>query len=101
MEKKYSSFYGSYTIWIIETKEVSSIKIDYYSKLKKGKFKVVLVTPEKDVESIFEQNQYGNTTLPLKKGRNRIKMVGKDAAGSIKMKIILNGTARIQVANEK
>lgn len=85
---KYDGFSGTDTIWILESKEDGEITVDYDSTIDKGDFKVVLAYPDsKEVENIFEGTERGNKTIKLKKGESRLKLVGKNAAGDLKISL--------------
>lgn len=83
---KYDGFSGTDTIWILESKEDGEITVNYDSTIKNGNFKVVLAYPDtKEIENISEGTEQGNKTIKLKKGESRLKLVGKNAAGDLKI----------------
>jgi len=87
LEIKYYGFYGMKTIWQINAESTGKISIKYDSVVKSGKFKLVLITPKNKVITIFEQSKQGNYDAILQKGQYRIKIVGKNAKGNIKMEV--------------
>lgn len=82
---KYSRFSGVQTIWAIETDGNSDINITYDSLVSSGKFKVVLVTPDKEVINIVEQSGKDTHNYVTIKGRYSIKFVGLNANGNIQI----------------
>ena len=75
---------GMETLWEIEAEEDSYLDTEYLSSIESGQLKVVMITPQNEVETIFEQTGTGNKSILVKAGLNRIKIVGKSAKGNIK-----------------
>lgn len=97
---KYDGFSGTDTIWILESKEDGEITVNYDSTINNGEFKVVLAYPDKkEVENILEGTEQGKKTIKLKKGECRLKLVGKNADGDLK--ISLTETKNIEKINIK
>lgn len=71
---------GSHTLSVVYITKDTTINMKYKATLQSGKYKIVLIQPDKKVSILAEGT--GNTTIsiPLKKGRNCIKMVGKDCS---------------------
>lgn len=73
---------GSGTIWTYESNEDFDLQVPYTLSVKSGKAKIVLISPDNTVVTLVENTAKssveGNTTLtiPIKKGINRIKLVG-------------------------
>lgn len=69
---------GSHTLATVYIKKDTTINMKYKATLQSGNYKIVLIQPDKKVTILAEGT--GNTTvsIPLKKGRNCIKMIGKD-----------------------
>lgn len=84
---KYGKFSGTDTIWIIESKGDSEITFDYDSQVESGDFKGVLITPEKEVETVLEGTDDGEKTIKLTEGKYRFKFVGSKAKGKIEISI--------------
>lgn len=93
---KYGTFIGMETIWVIESKGQGSFTIEYDSKVKKGEFKVVLITPDNNVTNILKQNQGGTTKIKAPKGKSRIKIVGNEAGGECLLIIKTEGDTVIK-----
>lgn len=95
----YSDFSGDDTVWILNSKEDCEITINYHSTVDNGKFKVVLANPKKEeVEDILEGTEEGNKTIKLSKEEYRIKIVGKNAEGQIKLSI--NENKNVEITNK-
>lgn len=91
LELNYKVFSGTDTIWILKSKENGEITVNYDSTVNSGDFKVVLAYPDtKEVENILEGTKQGNQTIQLKKGECRLKLVGRNAEGSLKISITGN-----------
>lgn len=77
---------GSLTLWSYDSKEDVDIKAPYNLSVKSGKAKLVLITPDNQVVDLVENSinsdVNGNTTIsvPVKKGLNRIKIIGYEQA---------------------
>lgn len=84
---KYGKFSGADTIWIVESKGDCEITFDYDSQVESGDFKGVLITPEKQVETVLEGTEDGEKTIKLAEGEYRFKFVGSKAKGKIKISI--------------
>ncbi|ARC84296.1 putative lipoprotein [Clostridium argentinense CDC 2741] len=73
---------GSGTIWTYESDEDFDLQVPYTLSVKSGQGKLVLISPDNTVVTLVENTAKssveGNTTLtiPVKKGINRIKLVG-------------------------
>lgn len=76
-------FVGMDTIGEVLTQKEDKIKINFNSNIEKGDFKAVLITPDNKIINIVEGSNKGSKTILLKKGKSRIKLVGRKASGSI------------------
>ena len=70
---------GSDSVLIVRAEEERKMKVESSYNLKAGKFKLVLVKPDKSVELIDDTGEWGIREITLEKGRNVIKMVGQGA----------------------
>ena len=98
---KYSGFYGTDTIWILESKEESEITFNYDSTVNSGDFKAVLINPQKEVKNILEGTGQGNKTMKLAKGKYKFKLVGRNAEGQVKISINKNNNIEITKSNKR
>lgn len=87
-------FEGMDTIWTYEATEDRELKITYLLNARKGSVKLVLINPDNSLTNIIERSDdatftdYATSTVQIKKGTNRIKMVGsKDC--SVEFEIII------------
>lgn len=78
---RFQSFSGMETIY--RKKHVESVVFEYDISIQDGDFKVVLVTPEKEVVTLVDGSEKGSEIIELKNGENKIKIVGKAAKGTI------------------
>lgn len=75
---------GMDKVWTYDSDEDSDIDITYMFKVKSGKVKLALIHPDDSVETIVETTKdsevsdTATSTLHLKKGTNRIKIVAAE-----------------------
>lgn len=93
---KFGFFYGVKTFFILDSDEENTVKVNFESKIDGGKFKVVLVTPDKKVVDIFAQSKKGSATLKIPKGKSRIKIVGNNAKGKLTLTVKSDGDVNIE-----
>ena len=74
---EFSKFYGTDTIWRIETSGNNTLELSYKSEISKGKFKLVLVTEDEKVVNLFEGSDEGTREVDIEKGTYRLKWLGK------------------------
>lgn len=78
----YFKISGCYTIWEYDSEEDCNLDLSYTFDLANEKAKLVHVTSDGHVTTIVEgkhsenPNQRGSLTLPIKKGLNRLKIIG-------------------------
>lgn len=92
-------FTGMDTIWKITSENNVDILMKYDSQISHGNFKVVLIDTDGKIINLSEQSMVGEKIVTLKKGENRIKIVGKDAKGQFKLKIESNGLVTLNPEN--
>jgi len=77
---------GSGTIWNYESSSDIDLKVPYILSVKSGKAKIVLISPDNTVINLVENTDKStmkgtaSLTVPIKKGNNRIKVVGYEKA---------------------
>ena len=73
---------GMDTIWVLDAEEDMTVDIKYQLSVFSGKMKLVLIDPEKEVSVIVEcdseMEETVQSTLDVKKGNNRIKIVAAE-----------------------
>ncbi|WP_026477187.1 hypothetical protein [Alkaliphilus transvaalensis] len=77
------NFSGMETLWDITASQESTIQILFDAKISKGRFKVVLISPDMEVINILENTQNGAMELKLSEGASRIKIVGDNTRGDL------------------
>ncbi len=80
-------FYGMQTVWEVNAEEEGLLKVNYDCQLKRGKLKVVVITPELDVMHLFEQCGKGSREITLSEGKYVVRIVGKNANGKVSMQL--------------
>ncbi|MCM0649139.1 hypothetical protein NBE98_12210 [Clostridium swellfunianum] len=98
-EIKFGTFYGMDTLWSIDAKEQTEVTVDYDIKIEKGDFKVVLIGPDNKVITIVDGGKTGKQGIKVQKGNSRIKIVGRDAKGNIKIDITGDKNLKIKKLN--
>lgn len=81
-------FYGVYTLYDLDIKDSESVTIDFESIETSGQFKTVIVTPENEIVTLAKGNEKGKLSLDLTEGNYKIKIVGKDAQGSLAINLV-------------
>lgn len=77
---------GCKTIWKFESDSDYDLEVPYTLSVKHGKAKIVLISPDNKVTTLVENTDKAtpanatSLTVPIKKGSNRIKIVGYDKA---------------------
>lgn len=90
---------GVETLWTIKSDINTNIDIDYSSNIDSGDLKLVMVSPEDNIIKIFEGSDNGTISVPIIKGKNRIRIVGRDAKGSITIEILADENLKIHSKN--
>ncbi|SFQ49703.1 hypothetical protein SAMN02910358_02472 [Lachnospiraceae bacterium XBB1006] len=83
-------FSGNDVLWEIEADKDCTLSGNYDIVISRGDFKIILVSPLAEITSVWEMgngDNYGNLNIPLAKGMNRIKIVGKRAKGAMKLRL--------------
>jgi hypothetical protein len=87
IDLQYSGFSGSDTIWTFEVEEAGQISLEFDSTVASGDFKVVLVTPEQEIEEVLVGEQAGDQTFDLTAGKTVLRLIGREASGQIVLEI--------------
>lgn len=75
---------GMDTVWTYNSDDDLDINVTYMFKVTNGKVKLVLIYPDDSIETIVETTKYSDvvdnktSTLHLKKGTNRMKIVAAE-----------------------
>ncbi len=73
---------GTGTIWTYKSDKNLNLKVPYTFSVKSGKAKIVLISPNNKVTVLVEntgkntEGEVKKLTIPIKKGNNRMKLVG-------------------------
>lgn len=81
---EFKDFSGMETVMYIEEKSILTLEVDY--DVDKGKFKIVLISPEQEIISL----RHGVHELNLDMKKYRIKIVGDHAYGHVSIKEVCN-----------
>ncbi len=84
---EFEGFSGTDTILSIKSHEGDLIGIAYRSQIITGQFKLVLIDPDEKIQSIVVNSGSGNTSILLKEGIYRLKLIGRDSSGIISFEI--------------
>lgn len=86
-ELSFSKFYGTNSIWSVDSNSEATLQVEYDQEIDGGKLKVVLVTPGQEVVTIAEGSGQGVSELLLAAGTSTIKLVGNQGKGSVKLRL--------------
>ena len=65
LNREFAGFSGKDTIWTLEAETKTYISINLSTDLEKGKFKVLLVTSNDDIEILLEGDEYSVRIMQL------------------------------------
>lgn len=83
-------FSGMDTIWDIKAQSEGILHINFQSIIASGEFKVLLITPSDEIVTILEQSKSNEKDIQISEGISKIKIVGRDAKGELKMTLTAN-----------
>ena len=87
IDLSFRGFIGRDTIWTLVVSENTEIDLTYSSEIRSGQFKVILITPENEIHSVLSMSDQGSDTVSFPQGTYYIKLIGKNAFGSISMNV--------------
>lgn len=99
IEMKYNDFSGVDSMCFLEVKEDTEITLNYDSTVDNGKFKVVLINPKNELETILEGTEQSSKTIKLTKGKYRFRNVGANAEGEVR--ISFNSNSDVKMTKDK
>lgn len=88
-------FEGMDTVWIYNAEQDMDIEVSYLLSVSEGKAKLVFIGPEGELKILVEntgnviQKEMKTSKFSLKKGKNRIKLIGANKA-QIYLKLKIN-----------
>lgn len=91
----FKTFSGTDTIMEINSDGKEELTLTYNTKVNRGKLKLVFINPNNEFEIIIEGEGNGDYTTTLESGKYRVKAVGKDAKGSLKIKADTDANVRV------
>lgn len=87
LDLEYAGFYGVQTIWTVSSEQATKLSIEFDSQVRKGKFKLVLVTPEQQLITVLDHEGDGKGEVAISAGDYALKIVGYNASGQIKLQL--------------
>jgi len=84
---KFGYFSGSKTIYEFDESNSKMVSINYNVLVKDGRFKLVLILPDKEVILLCEGSDKAKNEIEIPKGISKIKMVGIKAKGEVNITI--------------
>ena len=96
---KYKTFNGKKDMWSVESDGSGSITFDYNLEIKAGRFKCVLVSPDKKVTILFDESSAQTKSIDVPEGKSIIKFVGDGAAVELQVTTSYGGDASIRMLN--
>ena len=79
---------GMETLWDVEVSTKSKVTFEYDLTVSSGDFKIVLIGPEKEVQTLVEGTDSGKVTKALEAGTYRLKVVGRKAKGALQFEVL-------------
>lgn len=84
----FDDFNGAETVISINTSKGEEIKLKYEAEIKRGEFKIIIVSPLYELASIAEINKSGTYSLMAEKGKYKVKIAGRNAAGEVEIELL-------------
>ena len=92
-------FSGMDTIWSIKAKNDGVLHVRFQSVITDGEFKVLLITPNHEIVTILNQSIADEKNIQIPEGTSKIKLVGRNAKGKLKMTLTANQWLNIMPIN--
>lgn len=80
--QSFQGFTGKYVVWRFNSEAGGSVTLDCEAEIEDGKFKLVSISPDGEVDTLFEGSDGCEEELELEAGETRIARIGVDAFGS-------------------
>ena len=94
---KYNTFNGKKEIWTVDSDGAGAITLEYDLEIKKGRFKCVIVSPDKKVTVLFDETSAQTKSIDVPEGKSTIKFVGDGAGIELRIKITTGGDAWVKM----
>lgn len=103
VDLQFKGFTGNDYVWYLTADETSEFSLDYSFDVEKGNFKIIEITPDKEVITLWENlddaTAEGTLNIDVEEGTSLIKIVGKKAKGDIQINATSNQEVQIIVPN--
>lgn len=84
---EFQDYSGINTIWMLNSPGESWITCSYDLQIDKGRFKVVLISPEGEIFNIVDTSERETRTINLLPGESRIRIAGARTTGIIEFNL--------------
>lgn len=88
LDLKFGTFDGCDTFYRLNVSEAGTVTIKYDARVEQGRFKIVVAAPGRKLTKLAEGSGAGSKSIKLAPGDYRVKIVGDNATGSIKMSVL-------------
>lgn len=103
VDLQFKGFTGNDYVWYLTADETSEFSLDYSFDVEKGNFKIIEITPDNKVITLWENTDDASTegtlNIDVEEGTSLIKMVGKKTNGDIQINTTSNQEVQIIVPN--
>ena len=87
LNREFQRFHGKDTVWKLNASEAAQISIEVSATVTDGRFKVLLIGPDKSITTLLEGEGTEQIEAELKEGTSRIILVGEESKGSCKITV--------------
>ncbi len=87
LNREFDRFNGKDTIWKLDALEDAQVSIDISATVTDGRFKILLIAPDKSITTLLEGEGTVQLEAELKEGTSRIILVGEESEGSCKITV--------------
>jgi len=100
LDLKFGTFYGSDTFYNINVSKEGTATVKYDTAVEKGRFKIVLISPERKLTTLAEGSGQGSKEVKLVRGKYVIKLVGDNAAGRVRMSVAVGEGMKVDLEGD-
>lgn len=97
---KYNTFNGTKEMWSVNSNGAGAITVDHALEISKGRFKCVIVSPDKEVTVLFDETSVDNKSYDVPEGKSIIKFVGDDAGVELVLQLTAEGDASLKILGD-
>lgn len=90
---------GVDTLYELNSKDNATVNIDYNCNISNGKFKIVLVSPDKNITTIIDKSCSESKEIPITSGKSKLKIIGDDAEVQLQVSISSKDNVSIRYNN--